>query len=261
MRALKPISFSPIGHRIKNISTLESAGASDKVLAGRSMRRSSGAPSCHPNSWLSSADANLLLRQQASLAMSQKDYARAIALLDRLITYEPKDAEHYANRGLMHYFLQNLEQALADYNQALCLNPALDKAYNNRANLHATLQNWAAAIADYDCALDLNPLNIRARINQAITFREMGECEEALACLDIALFFTPVSAQLCAVLRAERGRTYHLQGEWNCAIAEYNKALALIQSSSPANESGVSSDHSQSQVLMHRILKWITSFD
>jgi tetratricopeptide (TPR) repeat protein len=280
MRALKPISFSPSHNRLKNVSALERAGAGALPLAHRSLRRSISAYNCRPNSWLSSSDANLLLRQQTSSAMAQRNYARAIELLNRLIAYEPQDAEHYANRGLMHYYLESLEQALADYDQALCLNPELDKAYNNRANLYATLKDWTAAIADYDCALDLNPLNIRARINQAITFREMGECEEALACLDIALFFTPASTHLYAVLCAERGRTYHLQGEWNCAIAEYDKALAFIQSASStgqsagqsasdsasdavsdlAGKSRAGSEWRQNEALMGRILKWMGSF-
>lgn len=242
MRSLKPISFSPMGNRLKNVSLLEPIEPGALPPAYRPARRCSAQP------WLSASDTNLLLRQQTRLAIAQKNDARAIELLNRLIAYEPQSAEHYANRGLMHYSLAKIDQALSDYNQALTLNPELDKAYSNRANLYATQQNWAAALADYDCALDLNPLNVRARINQAITFREMGEYEEALACLDIALFFTPASANLYA----ERGRTYHLQGEWNCAIAEYNKALSLIRLSQQ--------DYDPNKVLMDRVLKWMISF-
>jgi tetratricopeptide (TPR) repeat protein len=243
MRSLKPISVSPMGNRLKNVSLLEPIAAAFPP-AYRPGRKGSA----QLNSWLSSADANLLLRKQTRMAIAQKNYTHAIALLNQLIAYAPESAEHYSNRGLMHYCLAQIAQALADYNQALSLDPELDKAYSNRANLHATQQNWTAALADYDCALDFNPLNIRARINQAITFREMGEYEEALVCLDIAMFFTPASA----TLYAERGRTYHLQGEWNCAIAEYNKSLSLIR--------GAQQDLTQNTVLMDRVLKWMTSF-
>lgn len=223
----------------------------------RAARKCASACSAQPDSWLSASDANLLLRKQTSLAIHEKNFARAVDLLDRLIAYEPKNAEHYANRGLMHYSLGNTEQALADYDQALLINPDLDRAYSNRANLYATQQNWTAAIADYDCALDLNPLNIRARINQAITFREMGEYEEALACLDIAHFFTFSSA----TLHAERGRTYHLQGEWNCAIAEYHKALSLSGGAEQVDAVASRGDFTQAQVLRQRVLKWMSSFE
>lgn len=178
-----------------------------------------------PNSWLSTADANLLLSKRASLEAQKKNYPVAIQLLSRLISYDPGNANYCVNRGLMYAHLHQWESALADYCTAIALNPSLDKAYSNRANLHAVQENWAEAIMDYDQAIDLNPLNIRARCNQAITFREMGDYEEALACLDIALFFKPESA----TLYAERGRVYHFQGDWNCAVADYTRAITLTQ--------------------------------
>ncbi|MGB3300823.1 MAG: tetratricopeptide repeat protein [Phormidesmis sp.] len=245
MRTLKTISFSPtVSRPAARISPVKVVALSN-LAAYKPARKPIDIYGGQPNSWLSLADASLLLKKQIGLAARQKEYARAVALLDRLITYEPHSAEHYANRGLMHYFLQATEKALADYNRALVIDPALDKAYSNRANLYAAQQNWAAAIADYDRAIDLNPLNARARLNQAITFREMGEYEEALICLDIAMFFEPTSA----FLRAERGRIYHLQGDWNGAIADYKKALLLIE---PA--------HSH-DALTRQILRWMSNFE
>lgn len=242
MRTLKTISFSSTASRLVARTP---SGNMALLSAHRPARKPINIYGVQPDSWLALSDTRLLLRKQISSAVRQREYAQAIVLLDRLIAYEPMSAEHYANRGLMHYSLQKLEQALADYNQALMIDPELDKAYSNRANLYATQQNWTAAIADYDRAIDLNPLNTHARINQAVTFREMGEYEEALVCLDIAMFFEPTSA----FLRAERGRTYHLQGDWNCAIAEYNKALSLIE---PSN---------RDTTLTCRILKWMHSFE
>lgn len=178
-----------------------------------------------PDSWLSIEDANFLLERRAGWEAQNKNYAVAIQLMTKLVLSEPDQASHYANRGLMYSHLEDWDRALADYNKALELNPELDSAYNNRANLYAKQHNWLEALGDYDQAIDLNPLNIRARLNQAITFREMGHYEDALACLDIALFFRAESA----FLYAERGRVYHLLGDWNCAIADYNTALTLTE--------------------------------
>ncbi|MFK8183258.1 MAG: tetratricopeptide repeat protein [Phormidesmis sp.] len=191
----------------------------------------------HADSWLSDADASFLLKKQADLAAQQKDYALALRLFDRLIAYEPDKAEHYNNRGLAHYAIQQWAQAESDYNHAIALNPDQDRTYNNRANLYAVQQNWADAITDYDTAIDLNPLNLRARLNQAITFREMGDYEEALACLDIALIFVGKSSKsnlMRASVYAERGRTHHLQGGWNCAYADYKAALSLASNDAVA---------------------------
>lgn len=243
MRTLKTISFSPTVSKPAVRISPANIAALGNLAAYKPARKPINTYGGQPNGWLSLADASLLLKKQIGLAVKKKEYARAVVLLDRLITYEPLSAQHYANRGLVNYFLQAPEKALADYNLALVIDPALDKAYSNRANLYAAQQNWAAAIADYDHAIDLNPLNTRARLNQAITFREIGEYEEALTCLDIAMFFEPTNA----FLRAERGRTYHLQGDWNCAIADYNKALLLIE---PAHSN---------DALTRRILRWMSS--
>lgn len=260
MRPLTPINFSFNNSRLSKRLALHKPAPKEsppEKLASVSepLLKCNDIKYAQTNSTISPADTTLLLRRQVSLAVQQKNYGQAIVLLDHLITRDPKNADHYANRGLMQYSLHQLEKALADYDQALILNPLLDKVYNNRANLYATQQNWDAAIADYDCAIDINPLNTRARINQAITFREMGNYEEALACLDIAMFFQPTGA----VLHAERGRIYHLQGEWNCAIAEYNKALSLIHATDSDNLLMTLSDDLYNQRLRNRILKWISN--
>ena len=200
------------------------------------------------DSWLSQADALLLLRKRAKREAQQQNYAAAVQIFNQLIAHEPDRADHFGNRGLMHYNLKHYEQALADYNRALSINPEQDQVYNNRANLHATQQNWLDALDDYDEAIDINPLNIRARLNQAVTLREMGAYDEAITCLDIAMFFRPDSANLYA----ERGRSYQLQGHWNCAIADYNRALELTQQS---NESNLE----KTDRINKKVIRWMNS--
>jgi len=200
------------------------------------------------DSWLSRSDANLLLRKRAQYEVRRGNYVTAIEILDQLIAYEPDNPSNFVNRGLMHSHLQRYDKAMANYNKAIQLNPELDQAYSNRANLHAKRQNWADAIADYDQAIDLNPLNIRARLNQAITFREIDDYEEALLCLDIAIFFRPQSA----TLYSERGRTYHLRGHWNQAIADYTIARSLAEDSSLK-------DISSPARIIRKVLVWMNS--
>ena len=206
-------------------------------------------PTCRfrADSWLSTEDANLLLRKRAKREAKQSHYAAAIAILNQLTAYEPKNAENFVNRGLMHYNLKHYDQALTDYDRAIDIDPDLDKAYSNRANLHATQENWMDAIDDYDEAIDLNPLNIRARLNQAVTLREMGAYTEALTCLDLAMFFKHESA----TLYAERGRTYQLMGQWNCAVADYNAAKQLAATNAK--------DISDTKCVTCRVISWMHS--
>jgi tetratricopeptide (TPR) repeat protein len=164
------------------------------------------------------------LRTSAHRKAKQGDYAGAIALLTRLIARHPDQSVDYNNRGLIFFQSGQRDKALADYNKALQLNPELDSAYNNRANYYASNGQLAEALTDYEMALDLNPGNTRTWINQAITFRELGLYDLALENLDMALMLGGLEDHIYA----ERGRTYHLRGDWNCAIADYHRALTTM---------------------------------
>ena len=165
------------------------------------------------------------LRTAVKAKASRGEYVSAIALLDRLIALCPDNAAYYNNRGLMYFRNNQIVEAFCDLSTALEINPNLDSAYNNRANCHAAQGDLIEAIADYDLALDLNPANLRAWINQGIALRELGMYDLALENFDITLI---IGDSLRSRIYQERGRTYHLQGDWNCAVADYQTALELL---------------------------------
>ncbi|MEL7418964.1 MAG: tetratricopeptide repeat protein [Cyanobacteria bacterium J06629_2] len=164
------------------------------------------------------------LKKAIKARVMQEEYESAIALLDRLIALCPDHAANYNNRGLMHYRNNQIIEALCDLSLALEINPNLDSAYNNRANCYAAQGDLEDAIAEYDLALDLNPGNLRAWINQGIAFRELELYELGLENFEIALI---IGDTLEAKIYAERGRTYHLNGDWNCAVADYRQVLKM----------------------------------
>ncbi|MEM0980781.1 MAG: tetratricopeptide repeat protein, partial [Cyanobacteria bacterium P01_H01_bin.58] len=164
------------------------------------------------------------VRRQVMQAVKRHDYRHAIAMLNCLITCHPDSAADYSNRGLIYFWSGQPGRALKDLNRAISLNPELAGAYNNRANYYAAQGNLAMALQDYDQAIDLDPFHAQARINRAVTLRELGYYADALEALDETLVFH----QLTGEVYAERGRTYHLAGEWNAAIADYRQALRLL---------------------------------
>lgn len=196
-----------------------------------------------PN-YLSVADRELLLRQQAINKAQQGQAQEAIALFTLLIQSNPQNAGNYNNRGLLYFQGGQYFQALADYDQALRLNNQLAKVYNNRANCYAALGDLEAAITDYETAIDLDPTDIRTRLNQGITFRELNLFEQAIESFDLALQISQflnstddmvgVPIALEGHVYAERGRTHHYLGDWNCAVADYHRALARLPLSEPS---------------------------
>lgn len=172
------------------------------------------------------------VRQQVRQAVKRRDYRQAIAMLNCLIRCHPNSAADYSNRGLVYFWSGQPDRALKDLNQAIELNPELAGAYNNRANYYVAQGAPEIALQDYERAIDLDPFHTQARINRAITLRELGYYAEALEALDETLVFH----QLTGETYAERGRTYHLIGEWNAAIADYQQALHLLAKSTDSSE-------------------------
>lgn len=172
------------------------------------------------------------LRSHALKLASQRDYSKAIQILNQLINRHPDDAIDYNNRGLIYFQSGERQKAFCDYNIALKLDPRLASAYNNRANYYAACGQLHSALADYDQALDFNPRYVRAWINRGITLRDLGKYEDAIDNFEIALLF----GQLEGHILAERGRTYHLWGDWNFAIADYRRALTQLPLPNPKNE-------------------------
>jgi tetratricopeptide (TPR) repeat protein len=196
---------------------------------------------------LTPAEQDSLLRQKALLEAQQGNYVKAIVIYTLLIERNPDSANDYSNRGLVYFQNGQKEAAIADYDQAIELNPRLDSAYNNRANYHAAEGQFLEAILDYDIALDLNPANVRAWINQGITFRELEMYDRALESFDLALCLGKLEGHIYA----QRGRTYHLRGDWNCAMADYQRAIVAL------SESTVSSMDASAR-LQSQVDLWIS---
>lgn len=198
-------------------------------ISSTSLNPNSGTEEYNCSFQINSRDCVIFTEAQINLSIEKNirrgNYAVAISLIDELIARCPNSAINYNNRGLMYFRNNQLSEAVNDLTHALEIDPQLDSAYNNRANCHAARGDLMAAVSDYDEALDLNPANLRAWINQGITFRELQFYELALENFDIALV---VGNSLQERVYGERGRTYHLRGDWNCAVADYQTALKLL---------------------------------
>ena len=56
----------------------------------------------------------------------------ALPILDEIIAREPKNAKAYGLRGVAHGKLGQIEEALADYEKAIELNPADTPSFDRR---------------------------------------------------------------------------------------------------------------------------------
>ena len=68
-----------------------------------------------------------MLRNLKGIYLDQKDYPRALDMLDRLVIIQPKAEQELRDRGVVHYRLERYEDALNDFENYLdCSAPSQD---------------------------------------------------------------------------------------------------------------------------------------
>jgi tetratricopeptide (TPR) repeat protein len=90
----------------------------------------------------------------------------------------------YRNKGLN-------DQAIADYTEAITLNPNYDNAYDNRGIVYRDKGLYDQAIADYMQAIALKPDKANAYYNRGGAYEEKGQRDQAIADYRMALKLAP----------------------------------------------------------------------
>ena len=97
------------------------------------------------------------LLRAATAALNRGQGDEALALADKAVALEPKNAEPHLFRGLAHEALRQHAEAIADFDKALALDPKLAEAYDHRGSEHFKLGHVAESLADFDRFLELRP--------------------------------------------------------------------------------------------------------
>jgi tetratricopeptide (TPR) repeat protein len=106
---------------------------------------------------------------------------RAIADFEQAIKLNPQDAGLYNNRGLAWKLKGELDRAIADEDQAIKLDPTLASAFYNRGLAWNAKGDLDRAIASYDQAITLDPNYSNAYYNRARALEDKKDLQRALA--------------------------------------------------------------------------------
>ena len=128
---------------------------------------------------------------RAGLREMENDPEGALADYGEAIRLDPKAANFYAVRGETLRRRGQFDNALADLDASLKLDPKLTLAYLNRGNVWRAKSEPDRAIADYNSAIRLDDKYAAAYFNRGGTFEDKGEHERAIADYGLALRHRP----------------------------------------------------------------------
>ena len=118
-------------------------------------------------------------------------HSSAIADYSQAIELNPWDPSSYFNRALAYTETGEHEQAIADYSKVIELAANHAAAYFNRGGSFALLGRHSSAAIDYGNVISLEPFNAAAYYRRARAFAEMGQHRKAISDYNMAIALRP----------------------------------------------------------------------
>lgn len=152
------------------------------------------------------------------------EHDKAIADYDEAIHLDPTKARAFNNRGVVYAEqMKEYDQAIADFDEAIRLNPRYAEAFNGRGLAYACKQQYDNAILDFTQAIELNPASYWFRCNRGVAYREQKAYDKAIADFTEAIRLDPKSPTALE----NRGFAYLQKEEYDLAIADYTDLILL----------------------------------
>jgi len=129
--------------------------------------------------------------QQARALHQQRRLTEAVAMYDKTLALDARDADALYMRGLALFELGQFSAAAESYRATLKLAPSFAAAYNGLGLALSHAGDQKAAFQCYSAAIAADPKFASPYINRSLLLRTWGRLEEALQSLDIAVALQP----------------------------------------------------------------------
>ena len=148
------------GHGLDNIPRVnDTSQADNKIEEEAEIRRK-----------LAAVDEAMAAAKRAFAHAEKEDYRKAAKNYTHALKVLPQDADTLrmallSNRGIMHVSLGQLDEAIADFTQAIKIDPSFAQPYHNRGCAHMDNKDYARAIDDLTKAAKINPKDEKTHQN------------------------------------------------------------------------------------------------
>uniref|UniRef100_A0A8D1JMN8 Tetratricopeptide repeat domain 6 n=2 Tax=Sus scrofa TaxID=9823 RepID=A0A8D1JMN8_PIG len=159
---------------------------------------------------------------RAVVCLQMGDYFAAIQDINAAIKINTT-AEFLTNRGVIHEFMGQQQNAMRDYQAAISLNPTYSLAYFNAGNIYFHHRQFSQASDYFSKALKFDPENECATMNRAIANTVLKKYEEAKE--DFA--HVVESCPFWAAVYFNRAYFYCCLKQYELAEEDLGKALSL----------------------------------
>ena len=155
-------------------------------------------------------------------AMQNKDYTKALVIINQIILQQPNAFDSYHARGNVYMSTGKFNDAIADYNKSISLG-------NKNFNVILYKANAFAQIGEYDVAIEA--INHGLSINnnpefynlRAYCFNKKGEFNKAMEDCNKAIALDTNRPNFYK----NRGLAYHGKLEYDKAIEQFNKSMTI----------------------------------
>jgi tetratricopeptide (TPR) repeat protein len=154
----------------------------------------------------------------------QRNNDDAITEYNKTLDLNSHLAGAFNNRGYAYSIKNDTDRAIADYGEAIKIDPKFALALVNRGNIYYyTKKDFDKAFRDYNEAVEAAPTNPSALNGRGNVYYEKEDYVRALADYDVAIKLDP---KLAAAFNG-RGNVYLARKDYDNALANYNEAIRL----------------------------------
>ena len=155
--------------------------------------------------------------------LNDGDIDGAIADFDEAIRLDPQYFDAYLNRGGAWSRKKEFDRAIDDLSEAIRCRPTAARAFESRALVWWNKHEYDKAITDFDEAIRLAPSNIEPLIDRGSVWLGKKQYDKAIADTDEAIRRNPKAARAYRT----RGSAWFAKKDYDKAIGDLNEAIQL----------------------------------